>query len=123
MPAASAGGWKRLCGFQQAPLRASHQVYLLTFKNNGVVYSVSFFLSEQISINILLEFWFQSDTLGFSFFSFLFFFFSFLGESESLLFLLIGQLEKLVAAYLLEWKDSITEPRELAWAESCSKET
>lgn len=49
----------------------------------------------------------------------LFFFF----ESESLLFLLIGQLEKLVPAYLLEWKDSITEPQEQALAESCSKET
>jgi len=50
-----------------------------------------------------------------------FFFFS--SESESLLFLLIGQLEKMVSAYLLEWKDSITKPQEQAPAESCSKET
>lgn len=44
--------------------------------------------------------------------------FFFLSKSESLLFLLIGQLEKLVATYLLEWKDSITEPQEQAPSES-----
>lgn len=51
MPAASAEEWRSLHCSEQAPPRTSYEVYLLTFKNNGVVYSVSyFFLSEQISI-------------------------------------------------------------------------
>lgn len=49
------------------------------------------------------------------FFSFLIFFFS---KCKSLLFILIGQLEKLVAANLLEWKDLITKLWEQALAES-----
>lgn len=49
-PAASTGKQRSLHCSEEASLRTSYEVYLLTFKNNGVVYSVCFFLSEQIII-------------------------------------------------------------------------
>lgn len=101
---------------------------MLTFKNNGgCLLKVWFFLSEQIIAKRSCQgFCFQSDILGFIFFppllSYLFIlvlgFLALFSASGSSLCLLIGQLEQLLAAYLLEWEDLITEHQEQALAES-----
>lgn len=65
-------------------------------------------------MEVLFPKWHSGDFYP-PFFFFLFFFFP---KCKSLSLLMMGQLQILVAANLLEWKDLITEPQEQALAES-----